>query len=87
MKQKTIYVCERCGYECQDRYKVFEHEAIHHLGLTVPEAQEYFELTQWVKMAASACERTNNEDIRNMYDMMIQELICFEKKHGIMNLE
>ena len=82
MKQKTIYVCEQCGYESQNRYKVFEHEAAH-LGLTAPEAQEYFELQEWVNMASSACERTNNEGTRYVYDMAIKDLLRFEKKHGI----
>ena len=87
MKQKIVYVCERCGYESQDKYKIFEHEATHHLGLTVPEAQEYCELKAWVNMVASAYERNNSQDARYMYNMAIQDLLCFEKKHGIMNLE
>ena len=86
MKQKTIYVCEQCGYECQNRYEVFEHEAAH-LGLTAPEAQEYFELQEWVNSVSSVCERTNNQDARYVYDRAIRDLIRFEKKHGIRHLK
>ena len=86
MKQKIVYVCERCGYECQDKYKVFEHEATH-LGLTAPEAQEYLEQKERVNMASSACERTNNEGTIYVYDMAIKDLLRFEKKHGIRHLK
>lgn len=86
MKQKTIYACEQCEYECQNRYEVFEHEAAH-LGLTAPEAQEYFELQEWVNSVSSVCERTNNQDARYVYDRAIKDLLRFEKKHGIRHLK
>lgn len=82
MKQCLIYVCETCGYESKNRDEMREHEAAH-LGLTVKEMEEYNSLKSFAAHMGSVVSTTNNETTRRRFDRAIDDLIVFERRHGI----
>lgn len=82
MKQYTVYVCETCGYESKSFDDMEEHEASH-LGLTVTEMDEYRALKFFVNYKRSITYLRNNEDTRRDFDSAVEQLVAFEKAHGI----
>ena len=82
MKQYTTYVCETCGYESKNAEEVMQHEA-DHLGLTVKEAEQYRALKSFVAYISSVVSHTKNEATDKAFDDAIQNLLEFEKEHGI----
>ena len=82
MKSYTMYVCETCGFECKDGKEMIKHEA-EHLGLTVSEFEKYNAMKSYARYMGSVVSNTNNETTREKYDKAIEDLIAFEKEHGI----
>ena len=82
MKQYTIYVCETCGYESKDAKEIMQHEA-DHLGLTVKEAEQYRALKSFAAYMGSIISYTKNGETYKIFNDAIQNLLNFEKKHGI----
>lgn len=82
MKQYTVYVCETCGCESKNHNEMREHEASH-LGLTVKEMEAYNALKSKVRHMSSVVLNTNNIITRKKFDKSIEDLIAFEKEHGI----
>ena len=82
MKQYTVYVCETCGYKSEDANEVMQHEA-DHLGLTVKEMEQYRALKSFANYMGSVVSHTKNEATDKAFDGAIQNLLDFEKEHGI----
>ena len=82
MKQYTVYVCETCGYESKNAKEVMQHEA-DHLGLTVKEKEQYRALKSFAAYMGSVVSHTKNEATDKAFDDAIQNLLNFEKEHGI----
>lgn len=82
MKQYTIYVCETCGYESKDAKEIMQYEA-DHLGLTVKEMEQYRALKSFANYMGSVVSHTKNEATDKAFDDAIQNLLDFEKEHGI----
>ena len=82
MKQYTVYICETCGFESKDFDEMRSHEASH-LGLTVQEMESYRARKSFAAYMGSVISRTNNEKTRKKYDEAIENLISFEKEHGL----
>ena len=82
MKQYTVYVCETCGYRSEDAKEIMQHEA-DHLGLTVKEMEQYRALKSFAAYMGSVVSHTKNEATDKAFDDAIQNLLDFEKEHGI----
>lgn len=82
MKQYTVYVCETCGYESKDAEEIMQHEA-DHLGLTVKEMEQYRALKSFASYVGFLVSQTKNEVTDKAFDDAIQNLLDFEKEHGI----
>ena len=82
MKQYTVYVCETCGYESKNAKEIMQHEA-DHLGLTVKEMEQYRMLKSFAAYMGSVVSHTKNEATYKAFDDAIQNLLDFEKRHGI----
>lgn len=82
MKQYTVYVCETCGCESKNCNEMREHEASH-LGLTVKEMETYNALKSFARYMGSVVLNKNNIITRKKFDEAIEDLVVFEKKHGI----
>lgn len=84
MKQYTVYVCEKCGFECRDVHEMEKHEADHD-GLTVEEMHTWNFMKTFAAYMGSVVSNTNNEETRQKFDEAVEKLIAFEKDHGIKN--
>ena len=82
MRSYTMYVCEVCGKESRDAMEIKEHEASH-LGLTIPEYEEYLKKQGFVRRLSATVSITNNEITRKRVDDAIEDLLAFENAHGI----
>jgi len=82
VKNYTMYVCETCGYESKDAKEIMQHEA-DHLGLTVKEMEQYRALKSFASYMGSVVSHTKNGETDKVFDDAIQNLLDFEKKHGI----
>lgn len=82
MKQYTVYVCETCGYESKDVEDMRTHEASH-LGLTVEEMESYRALKSFAAYMGSVVTNRNNEETRSKFNEAVENLVVFEKEHGI----
>lgn len=82
MKQYTTYICETCNKESRSADEIKSCEAAH-LGLTVNEKLEYDVLQEIVKRRSYTVSVTKNEKTEKDFDDAINEIIAFEKKHGI----
>lgn len=80
MKTKTIFICETCGKESEDRDKIFSCEASH-FGLTADEAREWEWLKRWVANRRCAATWTRNQITIDAIDEAVNELISFEVSH------
>ena len=78
-----MYVCEICGYESKDAEEVKKHEAAH-MNLTAEEAKQYEELKASAAYMGYVVSRTKNEETEQKFDEAIQDLLNFEKEHGIL---
>lgn len=83
MKQYTMYVCDTCGYESKNAKEMKEHEAAH-FKLTAEEAKQYEELKDSAAYMGYVVSRTKNEETEQKFDEAIQDLLNFEKEHGIL---
>lgn len=77
-----MYVCETCGYESKYANEVMQHEA-DHLGLTVKEMEQYRALKSFVAYMGSVVSHIKNVETDKAFDDAIQNLLNFEKMHGI----
>ena len=82
MKSYIIYVCEKCGKESVDKNTIAECEASHY-GLTVAEMQEWEAIKKKVSYASYTVNTTKNRQTDTAFDNAIEELISFEKTHGL----
>ena len=82
MKQYTIYVCEKCGYESRNRDDMEEHEASH-LGLTAEEMRKYKSLSSFAQYMGWKVSSENNDRTRAKFDEAIEDLAKFEEEHGL----
>ena len=82
MKSYTMYVCETCGFECDDGEMMMEHEASH-LGLSIEEFEQYNALKSRVRFAAGTLYHLKNHDSKKKYDKVLEQLVAFEKEHNI----
>ena len=82
MKNYTMYVCETGGYESKDAKEIMQHEA-DHLGLTVKEMEQYRALKSFANYMGSVVSHTKNEATDKAFDNAIQNLLNYEKRHGI----
>ena len=82
MKQYAVYVCETCGYKSEDAKEIMQHEA-DHLGLTVKEMEQYRALKSFAAYMGSIISHTKNGETYKIFNDAIQNLLNFEKEHGI----
>jgi len=82
MKQHIIYECEKCGKRSKDREEIMKCEAAH-FGLTVSEKQEWEQLKEKVRYKSLIVSNCKNEQTDKEFDDAIEELMDFEKQHGI----
>lgn len=85
MRQYIMYVCEICGYESKDAKEVKEHEAAH-MNLTTEEAMQYKILKSYAAYRGCVVSRIKNEETEQKFDEAIQNLLDFEKEHGILKI-
>lgn len=78
MKQ-TMYVCETCGFECEDSMIMKNHKVSH---LTTEEASIYRTLKAHASyMTYGIC--LDAEETERRFKKAVDKLIAFEKKHGL----
>lgn len=82
MKQIMVYVCEKCGKQSQNIEEILKCEAAH-FGLTPDKMKEWQALATKAKQAGAIVYIEKNEQTEKAYDKAIDELIAFEKAHGI----
>lgn len=82
MKQYATYVCETCGYESTSFDDMEEHEASH-LGLTVKEMHDYHALKSFARYMGTVIYCVNNEETNAKFNKAVDDLITFEKEHGL----
>lgn len=82
MKQYVTFICENCNKESRNADEIKACEA-GHLGLTVDEKLEYDGLKEIVRRRSYTVSVTKNEKTEKEFDNAINEILDFEKKHGI----
>ena len=82
MKHYTTYICEKCNKESRNAEEIRKCEAAH-LGLTPNEKLEYDMLKEIVRSRSYTVSVTKNEKTDKDFDDAINELLEFEKEHGI----
>ena len=82
MKQHIIYECEKCGKQSRNREEIIICEAAH-LGLTIAEKQEWEQLKDKVRYKSAIVSSCKNEQSDKEFNDAIDDLIEFEKLHGI----
>ena len=82
MKQYITFICEECKKESRDINEIKECEAAH-LGLTTIEKFRYDALKEIVRRCSYKVNVTKNEETDRQFDDAINEIIAFEKEHGI----
>ncbi len=80
MKSYTMFVCEKCGKQSKDSKEILKCEASHY-GLTVEQMKEWENLKDDVRN--SGVGRTSNKYTRISFDTAMNELLKFEKEHGL----
>ena len=83
MKEYMIYECETCKKTSRDRKEIVTCEAAH-IGLTYEEWQEYLKLKNNAAMAGCKMGYTKNAETEAIFDEAVNQLVAFEKKHGIL---
>lgn len=88
MTPYTMYKCdhEGCEFECRDAHKMMEHEASH-FGLSVEELTRYNALKSYVNYTGYLISNNKNEETEQTYDKAIEDLVAFEKEHGMRTLK
>lgn len=82
MKQYMIFECENCGKKSKNREEIIKCEAAH-LNLSDDEYRKWEELKQNVRYASHIVSTCKNEQTDKEFDDAIDELMDFERKHGI----
>ena len=82
MKNYVMFVCETCGYESKDFRHMQEHEDSH-LELTAEESAEYQSLKANIEVTNRMSILRHNNETRSKYNKAIEDLIAFERQHGI----
>lgn len=82
MKSYTMYVCETCGFECDDGEMMMEHEASH-LGLSIEEFEQYNALKSHARFMGRRIAISKNTNTEKAYDEAVERLVAFEKEHNI----
>ena len=82
MKQIVYYECEVCKRRSENCEDILACEAAHK-NLSVSENQEYDLLKRRVISAGYEVSFRANDNTRKAFDEAIDELLKFEKKHGI----
>lgn len=82
MKQYTTYICEKCNKESRSAEEIRECEAAH-LGLTSDKKLMYDALKEIVRRRSYTVSVTKNEKTDKDFDDAINDLLKFEKEHGI----
>lgn len=84
MRQHITYECEGCGFTSPERVEVLKCEASHiGNGLSIAEMQGYKMLKEIVRRKSYDICISKNESTEKAYDEAIDDLIKFEKEHGI----
>lgn len=84
MKHFTIHTCDFCGYQSSNYDHMRKHEA-EHLGLTVEEMESYNSLKSFAAYMGSIIAEKNNNETKKKFDEAVENLVAFEKEHGIEN--
>lgn len=84
MKIYQIYECEKCGMKSETYDEIVACEA-NHLDITVEERFRYIDLQEMVKIRSHIASRKNNDETRRDLDLIVEELIRFEKEHNIIS--
>lgn len=82
MKTKTVYQCEYCLSEYTTTGQAYKCEA-DCLKLTWDEYTEYMHLLTREKQASSIVSITSNEKTRKFFNDCVNDVIAFQKEHGI----
>ncbi len=82
MKQYMIYECENCGKKSKDKEEIIKCEAAH-LNLSDDEYRKWEELKQNVSYTSHIVSTCKSEQTNKEFDDALEELMDFEKKHGI----
>lgn len=82
MKQYMIFERENCGKKSKDKEEIIKCEAAH-LNLSDDEYRKWEELKQDVRYASHILNTCKNEQTDKEFDNAIDELMDFEKKHGM----
>lgn len=83
MKSFIMYQCETCGKQSREKEEIEKCEA-DHLGLTLFEYREYRDLERKVEYCGYKISSWNNEQTRRDFDDAINNIIDFEKQHGLL---
>ena len=82
MKQIIMYVCEKCGKQSHDKEEILKCEAAH-FGLTPDEMKEWQALEAKAKQTGAILYNIKTEQTEKAYDEAIDNLMAFEKEHGL----
>lgn len=82
MKVYTVYECEKCGRTSRAKAPIQICEARHY-GLTTDQMEQYNKLKHKILQASSTLSKCRNEKTNAEYSKAIDEIIQFEKSHGI----
>lgn len=83
MKSYLVFACESCGFTSRNKEEVELCEA-KHIGLSsLEELRHYKKLKERAIQCGYVVSVSNNEQTRREYDAAIDELLIFEKAHGI----
>lgn len=82
MKQIIMYVCEKCGKQSRDKEEILKCEAAH-FGLTPDEMKEWQGLESKARQTGAILYNIKTEQTEKAYDEAIDNLMTFEKAHGL----
>lgn len=85
MRERTIYECEKCGKQSENR-KVIEECEASHIGLTIEEVKEWKMLQEDARHKGVIVSITKNENTEKAFDKAINDLCKFEKKHKVSHI-
>lgn len=83
---KHIYTCDFCGFNSEVAIETETHEATHFRnGLTLEEYRDWKGLKEIASHMGAKVSLCKNENTENEFNKAIEELLTFEKNHGIVN--
>lgn len=82
MKTCTAFVCEKCGKISLSREEIEVCESSHY-NLSIDDYRNWIKLKEAAASMGSKLFRTNNVNTRKMFDESIDELLNFERSHGL----